>query len=124
MRGRTGPDRKCRGLLALAGSMMLGGALHGQGAAPPPGRAASARTQVITIENMRFSPQSLSVRPGDRVVWINKDLFPHTATATGKAFDSRSIGPNASYTFVARAKGEFVYGCTFHPTMTGTLEVR
>jgi plastocyanin len=81
------------------------------------------KTHVITMENMRFNPEVLTVQRGDRVVWINKDLFPHTATADNKAFDSRSIQPNASWTYEARKAGEYAYVCSFHPTMKARLTV-
>ena len=73
---------------------------------------------------MQFSPASLTVSPGDRIVWVNKDLFPHTATADSKAFDSRDIAAGASWTYVAVRSGEYAYSCTFHPTMKGRLVVR
>ncbi|MGH8180055.1 MAG: plastocyanin/azurin family copper-binding protein, partial [Steroidobacteraceae bacterium] len=50
---------------------------------------------------MRFNPQTLTVQRGDRVTWINKDLFPHTVTAAGK-FDSHPIPAGGSWTYVAR----------------------
>jgi plastocyanin len=78
----------------------------------------------VTLENLQFSPRELTVHRGDRIVWVNKDLFPHTATADGHAFDSGSIPPNGSWTYVARKPGEYSYGCTFHPTMKATLTVQ
>jgi len=36
-----------------------------------------------------------TVKQGETVTWINKDPFPHTATAPG-VFDSRDIPPNRS----------------------------
>jgi plastocyanin len=84
----------------------------------------SPTTHVISIENVQFSPQELTVKRGDHVVWVNKDLFPHTATASAHAFDSRSIAANASWTFAARTPGEYAYACTFHPTMKGKLTVK
>jgi len=73
---------------------------------------------------MQFSPAMLSVHRGDRIVWVNKDLFPHTVTATNKAFDSGSIAAGGSWTYVANKVGSFSYGCTFHPTMKGSLRVQ
>jgi plastocyanin len=81
-------------------------------------------THTITIENMRFNPEALSVRRGDRIVWINKDLFPHTATAKAKEFDSGSIAAEGSWVFVTNEPGEYAYVCTFHPTMAGMITVR
>ena len=45
------------------------------------------RTHEVVIQGLLYVPETLTVRPGDVVVWINKDPFPHTATAAG-AFDS------------------------------------
>lgn len=77
----------------------------------------------MIIEGMRFTPQSLTVRRGERVTWINKDLFPHTVTVAGK-FDSRQIPAGGSWTYAARKAGEYDYICTLHVGMTGRLEVR
>ena len=40
-----------------------------------------ATTHTVVIEGSRFSPSALTVKAGDSVMWLNKDLFPHTATA-------------------------------------------
>jgi plastocyanin len=81
-----------------------------------------ARTHTVTMEGMRFSPETLTVKRGDRVVWVNKDFAPHTATAAG-AFDSRSVAANTSWTHVATRRGRYDYLCTLHPMMKGTLVV-
>ncbi|MGC1728315.1 MAG: cupredoxin family copper-binding protein [Steroidobacteraceae bacterium] len=88
--------------------------------------AASPRTttHTVTIEGMQFSPPELTVHRGDRIVWVNKDLFPHTVTAAGKSFDSGSIAAGASWSYVAATSGDYAYGCTFHPTMQGRLTVQ
>ncbi|MEX3635014.1 cupredoxin family copper-binding protein [Paraburkholderia sp. BR14320] len=85
---------------------------------------AMAATYVVVIEQMRFNPAALTVARGDRVVWINKDLFPHTATADAKAFDSHDIAPDASWSYVATKGGRYAYSCTLHPTMHAVLNVR
>jgi plastocyanin len=82
------------------------------------------KTHTVTMENMRFQPQSLTVAAGDTVVWVNKDLVPHTATSKHGGFDSQVIPPEKSWRLTVRNKGEFGYVCTFHPTMTATLRVR
>lgn len=86
--------------------------------------AASADSHVVVIEQMRFTPATLTVHRGDEVTWVNRDLFPHTASADGHGFDSGSIAPQASWRYVARERGRLPYSCTFHPTMHGTLIVR
>ncbi|WP_448166726.1 cupredoxin domain-containing protein [Burkholderia ambifaria] len=84
---------------------------------------AAATTHRITIEGMRFNPASVTVARGDTIVWVNKDLVAHTATAAG-LFDSHEIQPDASWTYVANTPGRYAYICTFHPTMKATLTVK
>ena len=90
------------------------------------GPVAAAR-YVVTIEQMRFEPPSVTVHAGDSVVWVNKDLVAHTvtadATAKAKAFDSGSIAPGASWRYVVNQPGRHAYTCQFHPVMHGTLIV-
>ena len=81
-------------------------------------------TQVVAIRNMQFDPAELIVKRGSRVVWVNEDLFPHTATATAKRFDSGSIEAGASWGYVASQPGDYAYLCALHPTMKGRLIVR
>jgi plastocyanin len=83
-----------------------------------------SKTHTVTIEGMRFQPERLTVARGDTVVWVNKDLAPHTATSKDGVFDSGTIQAEKSWRFTAREKGEFGYICTFHPTMTATLRVK
>lgn len=84
---------------------------------------AFAATHTVTMEATAFAPATLTVKKGDRVVWVNKDPFPHTATASAKAFDSGSVAAGKSWTYVAAKPGSFDYVCTFHPTMKGKLVV-
>jgi len=103
---------------ALAGAVI---ATAGLGAGVP-ARGAEAREHTIVIEGMQFKPAALTVRRGDRVVWRNQDLVPHTATAA-QVFDSRTIEPGAAWTYTAGKSGSLGYVCTFHPGMKGTLTV-
>lgn len=88
------------------------------------GADASSTTYTVVIEQMRFNPPALTVRRGDHVTWVNKDLFPHTASANSKAFDSRSIAPDAAWTYVAGQPGTYPYRCDLHPAMAGILTVQ
>jgi plastocyanin len=108
------------GTVILVGALLFPGASVSAAAQP----ATQAAEHTVVIENMQFNPAQLSVHRGDRIVWVNKDLFPHTVTATNKTFDSGSIAAGGSWTYVARSSGEFAYGCTFHPTMKGTVKVQ
>ena len=84
-------------------------------------------THTVTIDASSFSPSTLSIAPGDSVIWVNKDLIPHTATSASKktgAFDSGTILAGKSWKHTFKEKGELAYVCLFHPTMKGTLRIR
>ena len=84
---------------------------------------ALAATHVVTLEGMKFEPAVLTVKRGDTVVWKNKDMVPHTATAAGH-FDSRNIAAGHSWTWKAGAAGALDYVCTYHPGMKGKVVVQ
>jgi plastocyanin len=111
-------------VLARACGVAVAGLLMAGTAASTAPVASTAQARVINIENLQFNPQNLAVKSGERITWVNKDLFPHTATADAKAFDSKSIAPNGTWTWVARKPGTYSYVCTFHPTMKGTVTVQ
>ena len=82
------------------------------------------RTHTVTIAEMRFTPETLSVASGDLIVWVNKDIVPHTATSKDAGFDSKPIEPGASWNVRVKKAGKFGYVCTLHPTMKATLQVK
>jgi plastocyanin len=81
-----------------------------------------ARTHRVVIHGLKYEPETLVVRRGDTVVWVNDDPMPHTVTAAG-GFDSRSIEAGKSWRFVARRAGDYRYVCTLHSNMQGSLRV-
>jgi plastocyanin len=81
------------------------------------------KTHTVTIEDMRFQPETITVALGDTIIWVNKDLFPHTATSEAGRFDSKDIQADKSWRHTVRNKGDFAYICTFHPTMKAMLRV-
>ena len=102
--------------------MRLGSVLFGSRALAA-GPADKPASHTVTIEGVAYQPAVLVVKRGDTVVWVNKDPFPHTVTASG-AFDSHDIPAGATWKYVARNAGNFPYICTLHPNMKGTLTVQ
>jgi plastocyanin len=88
----------------------------------PAAAAAPARTHRVVIQGLLYRPETLDVRRGDTVVWVNDDPMPHTVTAAGE-FDSRTIDAGKSWRFVARRAGTYPYVCTLHSNMHGSLKV-
>lgn len=83
---------------------------------------AHAATIQITMENLEISPAEVSVKVGDTIEWINKDVFAHTATARNGDFDV-NLPAKKSATTVVKKVGTVEYYCRFHPTMKATLKV-
>ena len=79
-------------------------------------------THTVVMDGVKYTPEALTIKRGDTVVWVNKDPFPHTVTAKG-AFDSREIAAGKSWRWTARKAGDYSYTCTLHPNMNGTLKV-
>jgi plastocyanin len=117
----AGPRMSSRRVHAMANAAILASMLAG--IAPAPVHAAP-QEHVVVIEDMRFTPAQLTVQAGDRITWVNKDMVPHTASATQGGFDSQNIAAGASWTYTAGAAGSYTYACRYHPGMTATLVIR
>lgn len=98
------------------------GVVHVATGATVESAAAKPATYTVVIEGTAYAPETLTVKRGDAVVWVNKDPFPHTVTAKG-AFDSHDIGPGKQWKYTARKLGGYSYTCILHPNMKGTLNV-
>ena len=88
--------------------------------------APAAETVQVVIDNFAFSPRELTVAPGTRVTWVNRDDVPHTATSSVKprTFDSGALDTDATYSFVFKAPGTYEYFCAVHPHMTAKIIVK
>jgi plastocyanin len=95
-------------------------------ALPLRGTAKSERQPVVhtvVIDATNFAPKFLRAKVGDRIVWVNRDLLVHTATAKRGAFDSKEIPAGKSWSYTVTAAGQLDYKCTLHPTMKGSVLV-
>jgi plastocyanin len=94
-------------------------------AVPPRPADPVPQRHIVEIRGMAFHPAVLEVRRGDTVVWMNRDIVPHTATASRKSgWNTGPLPQGKSGQYVPRHSGEDPYFCELHPTMLGTLVVR
>ena len=84
--------------------------------------AASARSYTVMIADMKFGAVPSKLHVGDTVVWVNRDIFQHTATASDKSFDV-DLKPGQKATTVLRKPGTIRFLCKYHPGMRGALRV-
>lgn len=89
---------------------------------PPPPAVAAPRNHVVVIDKMKFGAMPAGVRAGDRITWVNKDLFRHTASAKDGSFNV-DLMPGARASVTLRKPGAISVGCRYHPGMKAVLKV-
>jgi plastocyanin len=96
-------------------------------AAQPTNRATEPE---IEMEDFSFRPARKVVRPGQVVIWKNRDRAGHNATSV-KRLSGRRVFRTATKGFrgemtakAPRKAGRYAYFCTVHPQMRGTVVVR
>ncbi len=76
---------------------------------------------IIEIYKMKFQSKIMSVRIGDKVTWINRDIVPHTATAIDKSWDSGQLKAGEKYTLTITSQTGLDYFCLYHRQMKAKL---
>lgn len=113
-----------KGNLAIAACIALAAALIAGQAAPAAGSgpALASASRAVTIDNFEFTPKTLRIDKGDRVIFSNVSGTTHTATDKG-AFDTGRIKGGKSAAVRFQQKGTFSYHCKIHPFMHGKIVV-
>jgi len=75
----------------------------------------------VAIVDFAYSPDKVTISPGETVVWTNADTVSHTVT--GSDFSSESLSAGDSYEYTFQEPGIYDYYCAFHPQMTGQVIV-
>jgi plastocyanin len=84
----------------------------------------SSKQSRIEIKDFAFNPQTITVKSGEKVTWINRDEEPHTIVSVGKQFKkSTALDTDQEFTITVGAPGTYDYFCSVHPKMTGTIVV-
>ena len=84
----------------------------------------SSKQNRIEIKDFAFNPQTITVKSGEKVTWINRDEEPHTIVSVGKQFKkSTALDTDQEFTITTGAPGTYTYFCSVHPKMTGTIVV-
>jgi plastocyanin len=86
--------------------------------------SSNAGQNKIEIKDFAFNPQTITVKSGEKITWINRDEEPHTIVSVEKQFKkSSALDTDQEFTVVAGAPGTYSYYCSVHPKMTGTIIV-
>jgi len=114
-------NKTVRALLVIS-SLFLSSFTLGQ--AEKGASADGAKTNQIVIKDFHFTPQTLTVKAGEKITWINRDEEPHTVVSVEKQFKkSAPLDTDQEFTVTVGAPGTYTYFCSVHPKMTGTIIV-
>jgi plastocyanin len=103
------------GAAGCGGGGSSGGGSSGGGSSPG----------AVSMKGLRFHPDNVTVKVGEKVTWTNDDNVDHNVTATkGAKFMSQAFGGGKAYSFTPRRAGTISYVCTLHPGMVGKLIVK
>jgi plastocyanin len=84
----------------------------------------SSKQNTIEIKDFAFNPQTITVKSGQTITWINRDEEPHTVVSVEKQFKkSSALDTDQTFTITTGAPGTYTYFCSVHPKMTGTIVV-
>jgi plastocyanin len=78
----------------------------------------------VSMQGNRFTPSTLKIFTGDRVVWTNMDPTSHTVTSA--SFPSSGMlgaGGTHEVTFGSPRTTPHTYYCKVHPSMRGSVSV-
>jgi plastocyanin len=117
MRRLVGP------LLLVAAVAIIAASCNGTGPSAYGASASTAATatNAATIKGFSFQPEVLKVKVGAKVTWTNDDTVAHTVTADTNSFASGNLQPGGSFSFTFTRPGTYVYHCSIHPSMHGSV---
>ena len=102
-----------------------GGASSSTSTPTEPAPAAKGGSGDVTMKDIKFHPDKVTIKKGQTVVWTNDDSVGHDVTAD--SFQSGSPGGiENGQTFQHKfpKAGTFKYQCSVHPGMTGQVVVK
>lgn len=110
------------GVLAcgLAGyaSARTGGLPAGQ-----PAVTTAPETAVVSITARGFEPETVTVRRGGSVTWVNEDDREHIVQAADGSFESPRLLPGQRFSRSFPAAGRVEVVCPIHPRERGVVVV-
>jgi|GEM_PF-1915225 len=87
--------------------------------------AQSNQTVTIEIKDFKFTPDTVTVPVGAKVIWTNKDSVSHTVTSdVAGTFGSELLKQNSTFEVTFTKAGTFDFHCEPHPFMKGKIVVQ
>ena len=110
---------------AAAISLALGAAaaVAQQAEQAAPQQVAATNEAEISIQNFHFMPETLTIKAGTAVTWVNRDEEPHNVVSLDRVFRSKAIDGGEKFTATFDKPGTYNYICAVHPHMRGKIVV-
>jgi plastocyanin len=84
--------------------------------------AGKLEVHLVEIKQMKFEPAEITVKKGDEIRWINRDITNHDVTEQSrKAWASSPLSTGESWSMVATESVD--YYCNLHRVMKGKIIV-
>jgi plastocyanin len=105
-----------------AGALLTACGAGGYGTKPAAATSADTAAKLVEMTESTFAPNRVDLKVGETVSFVDKDEIAHTATADG-SFDSGTLREGKRFVLKATKAGTINYVCSFHPGMTGVIDV-
>ena len=93
-------------------------------AASSPSSAVPPDSTQIVIKDFMFTPNSMTIKTGSTVTWVNKDDEPHSVVSDTGLFRSGAVDTDEAFSFKFDKPGTYHFTCAIHPRMVGTIIVQ
>ncbi|MGH1349348.1 MAG: cupredoxin domain-containing protein [Methyloligellaceae bacterium] len=86
---------------------------------------ALADEHIVDQKRLRFTPNKITIKAGDTIVFKNSDRTAHQITAkAGMTANSPLLPPKKDFKLDFPAAGTFTIGCHIHPRMKLEITVK
>ena len=83
-------------------------------------------TDVVSVgmKDIKFVPEKIGAKVGQKIVWTNNEPIPHNVTATdGADFASDTLQKDQTFEYTPTKAGTIKYVCTIHSGQNGEITV-
>jgi len=78
----------------------------------------------VGMKDIKFVPEKIRVKVGQKIVWTNNESIPHNVTATdGADFASDTLQKDDTFNYTPTKAGAIKYVCTIHTGQNGEVTV-
>ncbi len=90
--------------------------------------ANASKTVTVDMEDSYFSPATITISAGQKVVWVNKGEKNHNVKSYDGYFTSNMIPPGGKFSYTFTKPGTYTYYCgkhsIWHMGMVGKVNVK